>query len=116
MEAVKRAIEAGLGVSVFSRNVIQRELSTGILYLLSLAARIGSQISNQRAARDQTGSSLPKRQKGRLEPFVVTGSNAAWLEREQGKAAERHFLSISSISGICACIQDTAAIAMGDCR
>jgi hypothetical protein len=29
---------------------------------------------------------------------------------------ERHFLSISSISGTCVGIQDAAAIAMGDCR
>jgi DNA-binding transcriptional LysR family regulator len=39
MEAVKKAVEAGLGVSVLSRSVIQRELSAGLLRMLPLAGR-----------------------------------------------------------------------------
>ena len=39
MEAVKRAVEAGLGVSVLSRSVIQRELLAGLLRMLPLAGR-----------------------------------------------------------------------------
>jgi DNA-binding transcriptional LysR family regulator len=39
MEAVKRAVEAGLGVSILSRSVIQRELSAGNLRMLPLAGR-----------------------------------------------------------------------------
>jgi DNA-binding transcriptional LysR family regulator len=39
MEAVKRAVEAGLGVSVLSRSVVQRELSAGVLRMLPLAGR-----------------------------------------------------------------------------
>ncbi len=40
-------------------------------------------------------------QPGRKEKrFARSGSNPAWFEREQGEAAERHFLSISSISEI----------------
>ena len=39
MEAVKRAVEAGLGVSVLSRSAIQRELSAGVLRMLPLAGR-----------------------------------------------------------------------------
>ena len=39
MDAVKRAVEAGLGVSVLSRGVIQRELSAGVLRILPLAGR-----------------------------------------------------------------------------
>lgn len=34
MEAVKRAVEAGLGVSVLSRGAIQREMSAGVLHML----------------------------------------------------------------------------------
>ncbi|QNI34815.1 LysR family transcriptional regulator [Alloacidobacterium dinghuense] len=39
MEAVKRAVEAGLGVSVLSQSVIQRELSAGLLRMLPVAGR-----------------------------------------------------------------------------
>jgi DNA-binding transcriptional LysR family regulator len=39
MEAVKRAVEAGLRTSVLSPSVIQREPATGILRMLPLAGR-----------------------------------------------------------------------------
>jgi DNA-binding transcriptional LysR family regulator len=38
MEAVKRAVEAGLRISVLSPSVIQREPATGILRMLPLTA------------------------------------------------------------------------------
>jgi DNA-binding transcriptional LysR family regulator len=37
MEAVKKAVEAGLGVSILSKIVIQREVSTGLLRMLPVA-------------------------------------------------------------------------------
>ena len=39
MEGVKKAVEAGLGVSILSKSVIQRELSAGLLRMLPLVGR-----------------------------------------------------------------------------
>jgi len=39
MEGVKKAVEAGLGVSVLSKSVIQREVSAGLLSMVRLVGR-----------------------------------------------------------------------------
>ena len=39
MEGVKKAVESGLGVSVLSKSVIQREVSAGLLSMVRLVGR-----------------------------------------------------------------------------
>ena len=58
---------------------------------------------------------LSDRNVSSLVPVVMANELSSATNGEALRVG-RHFLSISSISGICVGIQDAAAIAMGDCR
>lgn len=70
MEGVKKAVEAGLGVSVLSRSVIQREVSAG---LLSAARLVGRDMKRRFYLISRKGCVLSETAQGFLTHLVAAG-------------------------------------------
>jgi DNA-binding transcriptional LysR family regulator len=70
MEGVKKAVEAGLGVSVLSKSVIQREVSAG---LLSMVRLVGRDMKRRFSLISRKGCILSETAQGFLTHLVSAG-------------------------------------------